>query len=52
MIVGQGARQLAAGMAVGLTLGFLVAGAIQHILFEVDAQRRETVEDDRGAPRT
>ena len=37
MIVGQGARQIAAGMAAGMGLAFLVAGAIQHILFEVDA---------------
>ncbi len=37
MILGQGALQLAAGMAAGMALAFLVAGAIQHILFEVNA---------------
>ncbi len=37
MMVGQGARQIAAGMAAGMALAFLFAGAIQHILFEVDA---------------
>jgi len=37
MIVGQGARQIAAGLAAGMGLATVFAGAIQHILFEVDA---------------
>lgn len=37
MILRQGAYQLAAGMATGLALAFVVSGLIQHILFEVDA---------------
>jgi len=37
MIVRQGALQLAAGMAAGLGLAFIVSGLMQHLLFEVDA---------------